>query len=167
MSLHAYVVTAGPLLTGSPDAVVQKHLERYITAATMLLLREVKLRTPQGVYGAQGGLLASIQPEVRGHGTPLVRGMVATASRYGEVIERGRRPGQGMPPRGSLLRWIEVKFGVDADTAQRLEFVVRRSIGRKGFAGVHMFERAFRESLPQLEAMAQREGLLIAQELSR
>ena len=166
MSLHVYVVTAGPLLTGSPDAVIQNHMERFITEAAVFLQREVQLRTPQGVSGASG-LLGSIQQKVHGRGTPLVRGIVSPASPYGEVIERGRRPGRGMPPRGSLLRWIEVKMGKSPEEAQRLEFVVRRSIGRKGFAGVHMFERAFKENQPQLEAMAQREGLLIAQELSR
>lgn len=166
MELQIRVETTGPLLVGKPSIVVQKHLESFVTAATLFLLREVKLRTPQGVYGAQGGLLGSIQQEVRGIGTPLVRGIVATASTYGEVIERGRRPGRGMPPRGSLLRWIEVKFGVDAETAQRIEFVVRRKIGQKGFAGVHMFERAFKENLLQIEQMAQREGLLISKELN-
>ena len=166
MNLTARIEISGPLLAGKGPAVVQKHIDRFVTSGVMMLTREVKVRTPQGVSGAQGGLLASIQPEVTGRGTPLVRGSVGTASRYGEVVERGRRPGRGWPPRGALVPWIQLKFGLSEREAQRIEYVVRRKIAQKGFEGAHMFEKAFTENLSRLQEMAQREGLAIVVEIS-
>lgn len=166
MDLRGRIEISGPLLAGKGPAVVQKHIERFVTSATLFLTREVKTRTPQGVYGAQGGLLGSIQGEVGGKGTATVKGVVATAQKYGEVIEKGRRPGKGWPPPGALIRWIEIKFGVDQSTAKRIEFAVRRKIGQKGFEGAHMFERALRENQGKLQAMAQREGLNLVMELN-
>lgn len=160
-------MVSGALLQGKAPQVVQKHFDRFITTAVLFLEREVKVRTPQGVYGAQGGLLGSIKADIAGRGTPLVRGAVFTAHSYGEVVEKGRRPGRGMPPKGTLLRWIEMKFGLGREEAERIEFVVRRKIGQKGFEGAHMFEKAYKENLPQLQRMAQAEGLAIVGELSR
>lgn len=167
MNLIARIEISGPLLAGKGPAVVQKHIERFVTSAVLLLEREVKLLTPQGVSGAQGGLLSTIKHEVAGRGTALVRGLVGTSSPYGEVIERGRRPGRGWPPRGALLRWIEMKFGVSGREAQRIEYLVRRKIARKGFEGAHMFDKAFTKNLPRLQSMAQAEGLALVTELGR
>lgn len=166
MELRARLEISGPLLAGKGPAVVRKHATRFVTEAVLLLEREVKLRTPQGVFGAQGGLLASIKHEGSTPGAPVVRGVVFSNSQYGEVVERGRRPGRGMPPPGVLLRWIELKFGMSRGEAERIEYVVRRKIAQKGFEGAHMFERAFNENLPRLRAMADRVGLSIVTELN-
>ena len=166
MNLNVTVTQQGPLLEGKGPEIVQRHLDRFITLATALLLAEVKKRTPQGVYGAQGGLLGSIQPDIRGKGSPVVKGIVATAQKYGEVIEKGRRPGKGIAKSADLSRWIEVKFGVDAKTAKRLEFVVRRKIRQKGFEGAHMFERALTENMGRLQALAEAEGLAVSREMT-
>lgn len=157
---------SGPLLSGSTPEIVQRRIDRFIVEATLFLSREVQKRTPQGVYGYQGGLISTIGQEVTGKGTQLIKGRVFHVKpQYGDVIEKGRSPGKGMPPPGTLLRWIEVKFGVDGKTAQRLEYVIRRKIGRKGFEGAHMFERGLDENWSQLMDMAQRCGLEIAREL--
>jgi len=153
---------SGALLTGQPQAIIQAGLDRLITKITHFLDAEVKRRTPQGVMGAQGGLLGSIQAEVTGKGTPLVRGTVMSAQKYAEVVEKGRSAGKGMPPAGVLLRWLEVKLGLDEATAKRVEFVVRRKIGQRGFEGAHMFEKAVTENEAKLDAMAQAEGFKIA-----
>ncbi|MCK4536687.1 MAG: hypothetical protein KAT93_06715 [Desulfuromonadales bacterium] len=155
---------SGDLLRKGP-AVVQEHVDRLVTKATLFLDREVKTRTPQGVYGAQGGLLGSIQQEVTGKGTFLVRGVVGTAHAYGEVIERGRRPGK-MPPPGVMLQWIELKLGVDPMTATRLEFPIRRKIAQKGFEGKAMFFNGLWDNYQRLQEMAQREGLELVMELN-
>lgn len=166
MDLRLKIESQGALLSGEAPKVVQTNLDRFVTEATMLLLGEVKKRTPQGVFGAQGGLLGSIQAEVIGKGTPLIKGVVASAHKYAEVIEKGRTAGKGMPPMGSLIRWIEVKMGLSADQAKKIEFVVRRSIGRKGFSGAHMFEDALIDNLNRLVAMGEAAGLRIATELN-
>lgn len=167
MDVRVRVETKGALLQGKAPALVQKGLDRFVTKATMLLLGEVKKRTPQGVSGAQGGLLGSIQGDVIGKGTPLVKGVVISAHKYAEVVEKGRSAGKGMPPMGSLIRWIEVKMGLSAEQAKQIEFVVRRSIGRKGFDGAHMFEKALIDNLNRLQAMGEAEGLTIATELNQ
>jgi hypothetical protein len=166
MNLNTTVTKSGPLLTGQGPKVVRDNLDRFITLATALLLAEVKKYTPQGVYGAQGGLLGSMQSEVQGRGTPIVRGIVMSAHKYAEVIEKGRRPGRGMPPAGSLQRWIEVKLGLDPVTAKRIEFVVRRKIARRGFDGAHMFETALTKNMGKLGDLADSCGVRIVEDLN-
>ena len=181
MAVTIKITISGALLSGQAPAIVQKNLDQAITEATLLLYAGVTKHTPQGVYGAQGGLLGSIQHEVTGKGSPLIKGTVMSAHKYAEVIEKGRRPGQKMPPsaiqasslntrklmaQGGLVQWIMKKFGVDIKRAIQLEYVVRRSIGRKGFAGAHMFDKAVSENWPTIKSIFDRHGLSIARELS-
>lgn len=167
MELNLNITSRSPLVTGGAGTIVQKNLDRFMDTATLFLLAEVKKRTPQGVYGAQGGLLASIQSEVSGKGTPAVKGRVLTAHAYAEVVEKGRRPNKGMPPKGVLLRWLEVKLGLTPHEAERVEFVVRRKIAVKGTEGAHMFEQAISDNMGRLEAMAKRCGLAIVADMGR
>jgi hypothetical protein len=156
----------GPLLEGKGPVIIQENLDRFVTMATMFLSVEVQKRTPQGVFGYQGGLISTVQTEVRDKGTPIVKGIVASnRPQYDYVIEKGREPGKGMPPKGTLVRWLEVKLNLSETEAQRIEYVVRRKIGQKGFEGVHMFEYAVTENLGTLETMAEAQGLQIAKEL--
>ncbi|WP_298434574.1 hypothetical protein [Geobacter sp.] len=162
----AEIQVAGPLFDGSAQGDVQRRIERFITSATLLVAREVQKHTPQGVYGYQGGLIASVGTEISGKGTMLVKGEVFHSKPYGDVVDKGRSPGKGMPPAGTLERWIEVKFGVDAKTAKRLEYVVRRKISRKGFEGAHMFDKGLDDAWPVLVTMARTAGLEIARDLN-
>ncbi len=157
MNFTTTLKASGPLFSRGQEAV-QQQMDALVTEAVVFLQREIKERVPQGVYGAQGGLLGSILHEVTGQGTNMVRGVVGTAQAYGEVIERGRRPGK-YPPKGSLLRWIEIKFGIDPREATRLEFLIRRKIAKKGTKGAAMFYRGMMENLTQLEAMGNRHGI--------
>lgn len=166
MSLQVNVSTKGALLSGKAPQIIQANLDSYITQLTLFLDMEVKKRTPQGVFGAQGGLLGSIQNEISGKGTPLVKGTVMSAQNSAEVIEKGRSPGKGMPPKGMLVRWIEVKLGLSETEARKIEFVIRRSIGAKGFKGRQMFEKAVTENIGRIETMAQACGLQMSVELN-
>jgi hypothetical protein len=152
-------------MQGKTPAAVQSAIDGFVTEATMFLLAEVKKRTPQGASPVGANLLASELATVSGKGTPLVKGEVASAHQYAEVIEKGRTAGKAMPPAGVLVRWLEVKLGLDVATAKRVEFVVRRKIGKKGFPGRHMFEKSVTENQGALDAMAERYGLMIATEL--
>ena len=160
------VDTSGALLNGQAPKIIQQNLDKAIVSATLLLWREVQSRTPQGVSGYQGGLISSILQEVIGKGTPSIKGMITHGKPYGDVIEKGRSTGKGMPPEGSLLRWLEVKLGLSEKEAKRIEFVVRRKIKAKGFEGAHMFEQAFKDNLSRVEAIFTRAGFTMAQELS-
>ncbi len=117
--------------------------------------------------GYQGGLISTVNSEVTGKGTPLIKGIVFHGSKYGDVVEKGRSAGKGMPPKGTLVRWLEVKLGLSTKEAQRIEFVVRRKIGLRGTQGAQMFEKALTDNIGKLEQMAQACGLRIAAELNQ
>lgn len=165
MELKVSITQKGKIFEGKAPEVIQKKLDSAMTLAVLLLEGEVKLRTPEGVYGAKGGLQGSIHGEVQGKGTPIVKGVVATQSKYGEVIEKGRRAGKAWPPEGALLRWIEVKFGVSEKVAKRIEFPIRAKIGKKGFPGAHMFEKGLDKNWPKVQKMFDDAGFEIAREL--
>jgi hypothetical protein len=97
------------------------------------------------------------------------------ADRYALVVEEGRTPGARMPPAEALIPWIMKKMRdavggmrttvtitsaepalagrrlkkrrrvISRDKLYDLAWRVARSIGKKGFPGVHMFGRAFTE----------------------
>lgn len=146
MELKVTIETKGKIFEGKGPEICREALTAAMYEATTFLEREVKRLTPTGVFGAGGGLVSTIHGEVVGKGTEFVKGIVGHGSVYGDVIEKGRRAGKTWPPEGALLRWIETKIGAaDEREMKRLEFVIRRKIGKKGFPGVHMFERAFKE----------------------
>ncbi len=166
MEIKVAISKKGGIFDNAPAEIVERNLTAAMYEAVGLLEGKVKAYTPQGVFGERGGgLRASVFGEVVGKGTPLLKGVVATQSKYGEVIEKGRRPGMKMPPEGSLIRWMEVKLGMDSETAKKREFLLRRKIGKKGFPGVRMFERALDENMGTLEGIFDRYGFNIAKEL--
>ncbi|HIJ95787.1 MAG TPA: hypothetical protein HPP94_08650 [Desulfuromonadales bacterium] len=173
MKLQISVSTQGALLDGTAPKVIQAGLDRFVTQATLFLLTEVQKRTPQGVFGAQGGLLGSIQDQVYNKGTPIVKGVVMSAQKYAEVIEKGRRPGKGLASAvpgdkyvSPLIPWVNKKLGLSGKDAERVAYLIGRKIKAEGFEGRHMFEKAANENIGRLEAMAQACGLTIARELS-
>ena len=165
METRATVTAKGAIFEGKAPQIVQSALLSAMHEATMYLERKVKEKTPIGVYGAKGGLVSTVHGEVQ-KGIPVIKGIVAHQSKYGDVIEKGRTMGKPMPPAGTLLRWIEVKMGMDETQAMRIEFVVRRKIGRKGFEGARMFEKAFDESFPVIVGIFDRAGFDIARRLN-
>lgn len=172
MELKVLIQQKGPISEGRAPEIVSTGLRGAMEEAVVFLVRAVKEEIEKkniiGVGGAKGGFRASIQGDVIQKGTPvskgesIIKGIVASQSAYGEVIEKGRRPGQKWPREGWLLKWIEVKLGVDPETAKRLEFVIRRKIGVKGFEGKHVFEEALRNNEPKLREIFERAGFQIA-----
>lgn len=166
MELKVSVTQKGKIFEGVSHAIIQDNLSQAMYEATAFLEREVKKRTPQGVGGAKGGLMSTIHGEVIGKGTSVIKGIVSHQSKYGDVIEKGRTAGKTWPPEGALIRWIEVKMGLSGPEAKRIEFLIRRKIGKKGFPGAHMFERALNENWGRLQGIFERMGFEIARELS-
>lgn len=157
-------ITKSGKLNQAPQ-IVQANLDQAITEATLFLDAKVKANTPQGVMGAQGGLLGSIQYDIPGKGTPLIKGMIMTAHKYAEVIEKGRRPGKGVP-KGVLIPWIQKKLGVtDEKELASASFLISRKIKLKGFKGAHMFEKALTDNWPQVQTIFNRCGFKIVSEL--
>lgn len=179
MDLRYEIRKRGNFFKGKSEQIVSRELTKAMWEAVLFLEARVKEYLPSdiggysrgvGVFGDQGGLRGSIHGEVE-KGSSLIRGMsgsqvisgiVGHSSAYGDVIEMGRRADKGMPPKGALLRWMEVKLGMSRDEAQKKEFVLRRSIGRKGFPGVHMFERAFNDHERTVFGIFERYGFRIA-----
>ncbi len=166
MKIDGHMTVRGVLFRGRPKAEVIEQQRTAMLEAVQLVLRGVKERTPQGVFGAQGGLLGSIQTEVRRRSNGVI-GIVGTASAYGLVVEKGRRPGQAPPPAKALMRWIEVKMGVTEEEAKKIAHPVRWKIAKKGTEGAHMFEETLDEDWPEIKAVFDRHGVAIARGLER
>jgi hypothetical protein len=166
LELKISVQTKGKIFKPEAAQIMRQALVNVMYEAVLFLEGQIRELTPIGVSGVKGGLRSTIQHEVIGKGTPIVKGTVFTQSPYGEVIEKGRRAGKTWPPEGALLRWIEVKMHAPEEQAKRLEFVIRRKIGRKGFPGVHMFEKAITRGWPKLRKMFDDAGFRIAKHLS-
>jgi hypothetical protein len=166
MELRAVITARGAIFDGRASSIVRRELDAAMEEAVMFGERFVKERTPQGVYGAQGGLLSTIAGEVVEKGTPAIKGVIGTNSPYGEVVEKGRTPGKAMPPKGSLQRWIEVKMGLGEEEAARIEFAVRRKLGKKGFEGAHMLESLFDDGWPDIQRIFEGRGFAITKQLA-
>jgi len=130
-------------------AAVQKVMTQAMRRATFTLEAEAAKRTPVGVGdSATGHLRASITSEVRG--TPArVRGIVGSPSDYGLAVELGSRP--HWPPKGVMKRWAQLKLGLSEKKAGEIEYVLRRSISRKGTPAVKMFTTAFSASRSRID----------------
>ncbi len=167
MEMRVSITQKGNIFAGKAPEIVQGKLLEAMYEATAFLEREVKSRTPKGVYGEKDGLVSTVQGKVAGIGTPVIKGIVAHQSKYGDVIEKGRTAGKTMPPEGYLIRWIQVKMGLSEYEAKRLEFVIRRKIGTRGFHGAQMFEHALTDNWSRLQSIFDRCGFEIARELNQ
>lgn len=165
MERKVVITEKGSIFEGAVPEIVTRELTSAMFEATAFMEAEVTKRTPQGVFGQQGGLASTIFGQVNEKGGPVVRGEVGHQSKHGDVVEKGRAPGKAWPPEGALLRWIEVKLGVDEKTALGLEFVIRRKIGQKGFEGAHMFEEAYDEEWPTIKKIFDGYGFVIARKI--
>ncbi|MCX5824430.1 MAG: hypothetical protein NTY86_13225 [Deltaproteobacteria bacterium] len=172
MELKATVSMKGAIFDGKAPEIIRKDLLSAMYEATRMLERKVKLKTPKGVFGSEAGLYKTIYGEVVQHGTAVV-GNVGHGMKYGDVIEYGRSPGKKPPPIAPLQRWIEFKGITITDkktgkalSSRTIAFMFSRSIGKKGFPGVHMFENAFVENQGKLTEIFDRAGFDIAFHLS-
>ncbi len=94
-----------------------------------------------------GHLRRSLTTDVRPY-TGGVRGLVGTNVPYAEVVERGRRAGAPMPPRGALTAWMG-RHGFPDDAS---EYVLRRAISVRGVAARPYLIKAFNEQRPRFAA---------------
>lgn len=167
MNLRATVSVKGAIFEGKAPGIIRGECDAMLYKIVQFLERAVKARTPRGVYGANGGLIASIHGEVVDRGQPVSHGIIAHQSAYGDVIELGRSPG---PISGdgyvSLQRWVEKKFNVSGDEAIQITTRIAHKIRQKGFRGHHMFERAFTEHFSYISRMADGAGFKIAARLT-
>ena len=67
------------------------------------------------------------------------------AFRYANALEYGRTS-KKWPPKGALLQWMILRFGVSMKEALRKEFLLRRSIAEHGTKPALMFFKGYNES---------------------
>ena len=165
MDLAYKIEFSGPLFDGRAVQGMQDETDAFIVESVAYLETLVKKYTPVGVFGAQGGLLGGIYGEPVQLGSPVAMGIVGHQSGiYGDIVERGRQPGK-MPPKGSLIRWINVVLGVEGKRAEGLDYAIRRKIAERGTQGAAMFFNAMEEGWPVLQKMAQKSGGSIADKM--
>ena len=113
---------------------------KAMTEAMNILETEVAQNTPVGVGGVlQGGIRGTVQTHLRG-----VVGVEGPASKYGDVIERGRRPGR-WPPRDAIELWVKRIIKPEAKKLKSMAFLVQRKVGKIGFKSKFMFRDAERK----------------------
>jgi len=165
-------VTGLKALAAKYPAAVRTGAASGIEESILLLENQVLTniqagRPPHGAAVSTSTLIHSVFAEIRGEAANL-HGIVAVnppADTYALVVEEGRRPGAKMPPPDALILWIRKKWGQSigvtataigkewkhrgtrrqaVQSAERsLAWILARSIGHKGFPGVHMFRKAF------------------------
>lgn len=168
MEMKVIITGKGTMFSeGHSQAVINDQAFALVNELVMFFERKVKEKTPRGVGGSKNGLYATIYGEPLGRGTPIVKGIIAHSSGHGDVIEKGRTAGKAMPPAGSLISWIALKIGATGKEAKRIEYLIRRKIGKKGFEGAHMFEKALNENWLQAMTIAEQYGFSLARELSK
>lgn len=157
MQFSVTVIPSGALLTGDPAIVVNANIAAAVSEATLFLKAQVKMRTPHRT----GNLSRSIQHDIQGKGTPVVKGTVATSQLYALPVETGtgiygpkRVPYVIKAKPGKALFWPGAAHPVKQVTIQ-------------GMVGAHMFEKGLQENAAGLERIFAKYGLKIATELSQ
>lgn len=103
-------------------------------AAKVISSRGEQISKVNAPVGRTGNLRGSVYGRPEGGGTNVSAVWGATAD-YAMVVEKGRGAGKPMPPQGVLLGW----GGVTPEN----EYVIRRSIGRKGIKARPFVGKAF------------------------
>lgn len=93
------------------------------------LVEELKFQIATKDKFATGNLADSMFHEVRQADGKAV--IMVFAADYFRYVDKGRRPGAKMPPKEPIVKWLRVK-----GKSEKLEFVIRRSIAKKGIKGI-------------------------------
>lgn len=91
-------------------------------------------------------------------GANVVFDAKGSASKYWDVIERGRRPNKKAPPIDAIMDWIKKKpirlqakgggFIKSTPQAQRAAaYLIARAIGKRGIEGIHFYEEAIQAAI--------------------
>lgn len=135
-------------------------------------------RQSRGYYGnlksgfsapiASGSLLESVEVQWEGSIDNGDLELVVRMDDYWYFVENGRKPGR-MPPIAPIDKWVVQKAGLSnvvRDQSGRfikrksLVYLIRRSIGRYGYAGTHFLDRAIYNSI---DTISERMGEVMAE----
>lgn len=127
------------------QAVAVREIRLGMSQTTSVIETEVSTLTPVNT----GALRASIGTTLYGSPSGVYSAIVGTPLLYGEVVERGRRPGK-MPPVGAIKLWIVRKGIATGSEADSVAYLIARKIARVGTKGAWMFRNGLRRSLPRV-----------------
>ncbi len=150
-------------LQATPE-IVDDEARTFLEIVTAHLVRLVKARTPVGTTGILRSSIFS--PEITGFAANL-RGVVTSPQPHAPTIENGRSPGSSLPPPGTLVTWIQRKFGVDLFEAEKLEFGVARNIAKFGFLSIPKGARMFAKALKQAKSFIARQGTEMSERIAK
>ncbi|HEY9081339.1 hypothetical protein [Magnetovibrio sp.] len=134
----------------APDMALDE-MVRTTVAATMLLERETKERTPLGVGGRGSGASGSIAAQEPQRLAESVIGEVGSPLAYIVPLELGSRPHR--PPIEPLRDWVEHKLNIAPEESERVAWAISTKIAREGTEGAFMFTNAFNANQPQIARM--------------
>lgn len=129
----------------TPDRLLQPVLRELLTHAALYAERAAREGAPKDTANLARSIAHEVRPELARVYSPLL---------YARVMELGRRPGARMPPPAALRGWAR-RHGMAG-----LEFVLARSIARRGIRGRFYMRKAAeglaRAELPRLIERARR-----------
>jgi phage gpG-like protein len=133
--------------------VIQREIQTALTKSGLVVEGRAKELAPTDT----GKLRQSITSQVRSDSV-----LIGTNLQYAPTMEFGRRPGAAMPPAGALLGWMN-RHGIDP----RLEYVVRRSIARKGIAAKRYLRGALEQNTARIDGFFREAAQNIVNEVVR
>ncbi len=143
--------------TAKADRIVRDEMVAGMKRSTLHVEGRAKRHVPVDTGHLRRSLTSQVKPFSGG-----VRGLVGTNVPYAQAVEKGRRAGAPMPPRGALLGWIR-RHGGNVDA----EFVIRRAISRRGIKSRPYLSRALKEMRPTIRVEFRRVAKRIAQRVGR
>jgi hypothetical protein len=134
----------GEIFKKGYDKASRAEYLKAMTEAMSILETAVATNTPVGVSGAlQGGIRGTVLTHLRGE-----VGIEGPASKYGEIIEKGRGSttrSQGGVSWEPIKLWVRRIIRPPAKKLDSVTYLVWRKIHRKGFKGKFMFRDAERK----------------------
>lgn len=144
-------------------ALVEEELTNAVLEGSLLMEREVRQRTPEGV-GGESGLKGSIAAQAPRVLADEVIGEVGTPLNYAIPVELGSKP--HFPPVEPLADWAQFKLGVPAAEARSVGYLIARKISRVGTEGAFMFSDAFNQNEGELHQIFSRAHARIIERLA-
>ena len=132
------------------EKVIFDEMDDAMIGSLVLLHGQIVGRTPVGATGnLRGSIVWSRTP------APNAVGEVTTPLRYGEVVERGRRPGKMPPtdPMESLELWVIRKLGINPPASRGVAFVIARKIAKDGTRAAGMFAKGLAASKSEINRL--------------
>lgn len=131
------------LQPGKANALARQEVLPAVESATLLLHREISLKTPVGATGRARGSIQPSLDEVRGRVTTF-RGTVMSAAPHILPLEHGSKP--HWAPIKPLKRWAKTKVGNES-----FAYAVQWAIARRGTKGAHMFRDGLAENKGKID----------------